>query len=91
MTQVAYQDSTLFHTPWPSDVTARYLTVGGASVDITFAEHSTLTGACEADCLGCGASDWDAHSQPIRTEDEARTWAQQHAETCRAMPRPANP
>lgn len=76
---------------WPEGIVARYLSVGGATVDISFAESSTLKGACEADCLGCGASDWiGIWNQPSNNEDECRTWAQQHAEKCRAMPKPAN-
>lgn len=73
--------------PWPEGVTARYLTVGGATVDISFADSSN--GTCEADCLGCGDSDWlGIWDQPANDEDQCRVWAQEHAEKCRAMPRP---
>lgn len=83
----------------PSTVIAQYLTVGGATVDIT---HEPYKGGLFARCLGCT---WHHRA---RTEDkyddtpeqtaarideampEARNHAQAHAETCRAIPRPAN-
>ena len=66
---------------WPAGVIARFLTVGGATVDVS--ENGL---SC---CTGCG------HNNRARwfgaqgtTETLAREWAQAHAETCRAMPRP---
>jgi hypothetical protein len=63
--------------PWPEGVLARYLTVAGATVDI----HQGADGYTSARCTGC----------PIGyTGDEmtAHDRAQQHAEKCRALPRP---
>lgn len=64
---------------WPDGVTARYLTVGGATVDLTGTGERTYVR-----CTGCGFGKglWWA-------EEYARERAQGHAETCRAMPRPA--
>lgn len=73
--------------PWPAGVIARYLTVGGSTVDISFVEGRMVI--CEADCLGCGGSDWiGVWESPVNNEDGCRAWAQGHASTCRAMPRP---
>lgn len=90
---------------WPEGVVARYLTVGGATVDIT--ELHTLPPnpepyATSAACTGCPATkeaghyrsvygdyggSWDEH-EPEAAEQKAREWAQAHAETCRALPKP---
>jgi hypothetical protein len=91
---------------WPEGTLARYLTVGGATVDITVdpgSEHAyAATGAV---CLGCNATkgvDWvarpwdtsiiDYHTASDRDGTEytatVRTWAQDHASTCRAIPKP---
>jgi hypothetical protein len=80
---------------WPEGVIARYLTVGGATVDVTtpdndVASYATCDGCGErsgssrvpADCMG-GAE----HARQANT-DGARYWAQDHAETCRAIPKP---
>ena len=60
---------------WPEDVVARYLTIGGATVDISGAGTTV-------DCRGCGDS-------KLLSPDHAARYAQAHAEDCRAMPRPA--
>jgi hypothetical protein len=91
-------------TAWPEGVIARYLTVGGAAVDIT--EHGprddeASASETSASCRGCDTQrwiEWRKHPHPgewITTtqaaedaEQSARSWAQAHAETCRAMPRP---
>ncbi|WP_107055243.1 hypothetical protein [Streptomyces sp. NRRL B-1381] len=69
-------------TPWPEHTLARYLTVGGATVDIDELNMSR--------CTGCNEDDSDdrfvSRGNPLR---RARRWAQSHAETCRAMPKPA--
>lgn len=83
--------------PWEPGTIARYLTVGGAVVDIS---HDTLHLAdtepnmTTAQCGGCNAYHNEEWGQTPRwassiAEDEARKWAQSHAEKCRAMPRPA--
>jgi hypothetical protein len=65
---------------WPDGVIARYLTVGGATVDLTGSDDRTY-----GQCTGCpytmGGTWW--------SEDSAHDMAQAHAEKCRAMPRPA--
>ncbi|MFE9398639.1 hypothetical protein [Streptomyces flavidovirens] len=66
---------------WPEGLTARYLTVGGSTVGVWDADEWSPVRAL---CSGCIASNRDGgpgSSDPHR-------WAQSHAETCRAMPRP---
>ncbi|MET8694733.1 hypothetical protein ABZV65_19570 [Streptomyces bauhiniae] len=84
-------------TQWPDDVLARYLTVGGAHVDIT---HTSRSGLVTSTCHGCKNTDdvftdgslddppeqEDAHVD--RVLPDARDWAQAHADFCRTMPRP---
>lgn len=90
-------------------VIARYLTVGGATVDLT-AEISngevgnSLNCEYKAACAGCkhshqtdGGSWWDtqeARQELMEAQNlggrSIRNWAQAHAETCRAIPQPAN-
>lgn len=76
---------------WPDGVTARYLTVGGATVDITAYPSEQAT---QAKCTGCDSYDtteWSQGDWSIGSEwaeADARQWAQSHAETCRAMPKP---
>lgn len=95
---------------WPEGVIARYLTVAGATVDITEIERNErgggvyVTAAC---CSGCPAAErfrWEdgfyessSHWRSLTDEeslqragDKAREWAQSHAETCRALPRPTD-
>lgn len=89
-----------FAEPWPDGVIARYLTVAGATVDLTHLKTSKDSYTV-ATCLGCGttkSSSWaievgGAHGyytvQDWTTGDSAaRKWAQPHAESCRALPRP---
>lgn len=80
-------------TTWPEGVIARYLTVAGQAltdppitVDIT--HHSdedgwAVTGRCRA-CHGT----LDDSSYIDRDHDTAKHWAQEHAEKCRALPKP---
>ncbi|MFF9271123.1 hypothetical protein EF919_18240 [Streptomyces sp. WAC02707] len=65
--------------PWPDGVTARYLTVGGATVDLTDDDGTT-----RLLCAGCGHGKNAAYYPPA-----AHRKAQAHAERCRALPRPA--
>lgn len=91
--------------PWPEGVIARYLTVGGANVDLTV-QMNVLTPpepyATLAACTGCPASSEHNHyrlvwgmtvqreeHQPDLADKDAREWAQSHASECRAMRRPA--
>jgi hypothetical protein len=73
-----------FADPWPENVRARYLTVAGATVDLS---RATAEGRGSwfvvSRCLGC-----DASSNVTPAESAARHWAQSHAEVCRALPRP---
>lgn len=84
---------------WPEGVIARYLTVGGALVDVS---HDTLylsdiePNVTVARCGGCDdyrTEEWKAHAHRVsngssEADAEARKWAQEHAERCRALPRP---
>lgn len=87
-------------TDWPEGVIARYLTVGGALVDVSHDMHlivDTEPNLSLARCggEGCKASHherWRDYS--YRTDNgsrgadqEAGKWAQAHAEKCRALPR----
>ncbi|WP_326768836.1 hypothetical protein OG978_33710 [Streptomyces sp. NBC_01591] len=86
-------------TTWPEAVIARYLTVGGATVDLT---HDTLylsdtePNVSVARCGGCAAFrnvEWGARTDRYSNgsnwaDSDARTWAQEHAEKCRALPKP---
>lgn len=94
---------------WPEGVTARYLTVGGATVDLIavtrpYKHEDGITGtraATRVECTGCpdsaefshcrihrgDYSDWEVED-PDAANQQARNWAQTHAEKCRAMPKP---
>jgi hypothetical protein len=60
---------------WPEGVIARFVTVGGAFVDVEELPNGTAWR-----CLGCGAT--GVHSA-FRTRPDAN----QHATTCRSLPR----
>lgn len=99
MTRPAHQNSTLVHTPWPEGTAARYLTVGGAYIDITqrprYIDDPELLDAI-ATCLGCTTTERFNNTEPLWGSDDvlaantatSRVWAQRHAEKCRAMPKP---
>ncbi|MTE20307.1 hypothetical protein F0L17_14560 [Streptomyces sp. TRM43335] len=78
-------------TTWPEGVIARYLTVGGATVDISQKPNST---AATATCRGCTRDHYDTFTCKVTPETQRAMalivgkWAQSHAETCRALPRP---
>lgn len=85
--------------PWPDGVIARYLTVAGATVDISYASHS---GVIVATCTGerCGWQERTdtygmSYDPPEKEEARVDRWlpenqqeAQAHAEKCRALRRP---
>jgi hypothetical protein len=81
-------------------VVARYLTVGGATVEVREADFTESTAAATAVCRGCTEQrtvresfhpeSTDGPSTCRWVEMGAGRWAQSHAETCRAMPQPAN-
>lgn len=91
-------------TAWPEGVIARYLTVGGATVDLTHrltANNPPEPFATLATCPGCLASEEFSHYRmvwgltsryekhlPELADSDARDWAQAHAEKCRALPAP---
>lgn len=67
-------------TDWPEGVVARYLTVAGATIDLS--RPSDDGGALHGTCNGCGEYT-GANADAI-----VRPRAQAHAEKCRAMPKP---
>ncbi|MYS15030.1 hypothetical protein GTW73_13850 [Streptomyces sp. SID4982] len=71
-----------YRAAWATNVIARYLTVAGATVDITDAGEETYWRYNLA-CTGCSKTGMDSDEFSIRRD------AQSHAERCRAMPRPA--
>lgn len=78
-------------TVQPEGVIARYLSVGGATVEVRGTDTATHTSTC----TGCTSHEFhqnlDRHvddDAAKRTLADARRWAQIHAETCRAMPLP---
>ncbi len=81
---------------WAGDTLVRYLTVAGHGLNdlrlsVAIRPHPENPVRYEAECSACGASDWrDIYIVPVAYEpDQLRQWAQRHAETCRAVPRPA--
>ncbi|MEU7157324.1 NUDIX hydrolase [Streptomyces chrestomyceticus] len=75
----------------PGGVFARYRTVAGATVDLRW-RYTTVSVPLPVDtlaaCTGCRADHLVPHIAGMDDPDEkARAWAQQHAETCRALPR----
>ncbi|GGU24056.1 hypothetical protein [Streptomyces violascens] len=84
---------------WPEGVLARFLTVAGATVDLTY---ETATGTIVASCTGelCGWSErTDTQGLCTDTPEQERErfeyWlpvtkkrARTHAERCRLLPRP---
>ncbi|CAH9419538.1 hypothetical protein SGL43_06593 [Streptomyces globisporus] len=95
-------------TAWPENVIARYLTLAGATVDLTHrnetedgkkkATHAACTG-CKATTTKTWADSYPNYGRPGVTEFQnqgvgdrsARAWAQEHAETCRALAAPTAP
>lgn len=82
-------------TTWPENTVARYLTFTGAHVNIgEFDDYNRRTVTCD----GCehehnfnGDPYINGLQADVRERDslkECRRWAQAHAETCRAEPKP---
>jgi hypothetical protein len=95
-------DTTNTTTAWPEGTIARYLTVGGATVDISHDMYYLADTEPNTTIARCGGGGCAAHHQErwgpyadrlsngsSGADAEARAWAQAHAETCRALPRPA--
>ncbi|MFF1348485.1 hypothetical protein ACFVZJ_21320 [Streptomyces sp. NPDC058322] len=78
-------------TAWPEGVVARYLTdAGKALTDPTITvdlsedpDNNGVTGICH----GCETTFKDSN-YICRDRATGRCWAQEHAEKCRAMPKP---
>ncbi|MFD3820162.1 hypothetical protein ACFWRZ_34310 [Streptomyces rubiginosohelvolus] len=79
-------------TAWPTGVIARYLTdAGKALADPTITVDLTEDpedGSSLGVCRGCETTFEDSRYLS-RDLDTGRHWAQEHAETCRALPKPA--
>ncbi|MEZ7005692.1 hypothetical protein [Streptomyces sp. AD55] len=77
------------NTTWPEGVIARYLTLAGATVDVTGVDYDEDYERPDAHCGGCPQS-FIEHSRYLSGDlATAHRWAQEHAEKCRALPRPA--
>ena len=66
--------------PWAPGILAKYLTVAGATVDLT-ANSNGVYARCTACPFGHAPGTWWHEAQ-------AHELAQAHAETCRALPKP---
>jgi hypothetical protein len=72
---------------WPEGVAGRYVTVAGATVDITNKTGSRpywRCTACPGTSIGAYTGPW---GDPFTLHD-IHEQAQEHAERCRAMPKP---
>jgi hypothetical protein len=72
-------------SPWPEGVTHRYLTkaaeiTGNHELGVNISEDK---GTATSRCTGCGRRESENFAREIHYR------AQQHAEKCRAVPRPA--
>ena len=84
--------------PWPSDVHARYLTAGGARIDLVEEgdEIAAICTACPTPQANRHKFDQVAYEHGetdtwVAAVEAVAGWAQAHAAYCRAMPRPATP
>ncbi|MFF9691032.1 hypothetical protein [Streptomyces sp. NPDC014623] len=79
---------------WPAGVIARYLTDAGKAladptITVDLSEDPECSGVLGGGvCRGC-ESTFDASGYVGRDLRTGRHWAQEHAETCRALPKPA--
>ncbi|MDQ0945993.1 hypothetical protein [Streptomyces sp. V1I1] len=90
MTQVMTNQQNDTTTTWPEGVTARYANLAGATINI----HRDGTRVQRMPRRGTDVPPPDprrGHTgyEPHRALTSAQTWAQGHAEGCRALPRPA--
>jgi hypothetical protein len=75
---------------WREGIVARYLTVVGSTVDPTATVDVEIEDADPTQrlyvprCHGCNATS----AVDFPDQVDAEKWAQDHAATCRAMPRP---
>ncbi|MDX2550149.1 hypothetical protein QA860_08185 [Streptomyces stelliscabiei] len=88
--------------PWPDGVIARYLTVAGATVDVSHDMHYladtepnlTLARCGGEGCEATHTEKWGPYAYRNNNgskgaDQEVAKWAQVHASECRALPRPA--
>lgn len=78
---------------WPTGVIARYLTDAGKAladpnITVDLSEDPDTSGGVLGVCQGCETT-LDDSSFYGRDLGTGRHWAQEHAQTCRALPRPA--
>ncbi|MGW5398983.1 hypothetical protein [Streptomyces sp. NPDC003952] len=66
---------------WPEGTLFRFVSVGGATVDITQLHDDE---PAKAEYLGCLALNTNRYG----VTTVLKAWAQTHAEKCRALPRP---
>jgi len=74
-------------------VVIRYLNQAGALVTVTeheAADPQRLSQRYTAECTGCRDSKTGSYLPYPVSLHEARTWAAEHAETCRALPQPTD-
>ncbi len=80
-------------TTWPEGVIARYLAVAGATVELV-EKPAEIVGTCNGCPDGNHTFPFDPACTGARMErfvtSQATDWAQSHASTCRALPRPTN-
>ena len=91
------ENNTMTTSSWPQDVTARYATTGGTTVDITIIttpQNHIQEAQAICNATNCRAS--RSRTCRVRTTAaraaqqatrELHHWAQSHARTCRAMTR----
>lgn len=84
VSQLRYRAAWAAAQPWPEGVTHRYLTKAAEITgDHTIAVNVSVTGVdASSRCTGCG------HTERTYYADVIKYRAQQHAEQCRAVPRP---
>lgn len=80
-------------TAWPENVIARYLTDAGKAladptITVDLIEDPGISGISGV-CRGCENTLADSIYYGHPDLSTGRHWAQEHAETCRALPKPA--
>ncbi|WP_242892533.1 hypothetical protein [Actinomadura litoris] len=78
---------------WPEGVIGRYTTVGGSTVDLMHTRKGIA-----AVCCGCPDAEFEGEFDSTyskgravrRATRAAQDWAQEHAASCRAVPRPGS-
>lgn len=79
------------NTPWPEGVIARYLTAAGKALkDPTITVDVTNNDLPDARCAGCLETFAEDSPYISRSLAIARHWAQEHANKCSGLPKPAS-